>query len=536
MKLHLLWPMLCLGWAAQLLATENRWHFVEEGEVFLAREFIHVAIDADFSQIKTVCEKLREKTEDAELVRRVEGSTSTLAKRAYKLMITQVEHTCDLAFLEEHRPKRMIGGLVAASIFGLFGAVETILISGRVDKLGTRIDNTIIALKAQETRLSHQQQDLKNIHDSLQQLEVRLRTQDNEFVTRLHIMDLAMEVQALRHEVDLVQNGWKEVHAGRMPTEWLGNVHLADLFRRLKQRAKVFDGDIPLSHFMDLSQLPTSFVTINGGFRVLIHVPVVHERMRLLRYVPVPVSTPSGFKTIRSTEGTHIIVADKNRAHREVSVEDIARKCKVLGSVNVCSQLGYLRRGMSSSCLARLLVNADAESISNACEVADVNQHTEGVYQTDHNNFTLFSTRRASWTNRCNGTTKDNIYQAGLNDVVLGAGCEMFAETLELCGSTDAEMRVEVVREAMWTVEGDEPLKQQQNDRSIVPDLISVNDTDETGASLREDGGTNHWFWLAVGTAVLLVLMMLACFALMVLAVRRATKRETRVEAETHAV
>jgi hypothetical protein len=260
---------------------------------------------------------------------------------------------------------------------------------------------------------------------------------------------------------------------------------------------------------------------------------VIKEGMTLFAHLPEPIRMKNGEHMLVRSKADHILVAEGQRVHREVSREEMSRKCHQMNSYYVCEHIGDMTEKMEATCLGSLFSN-NMKAVQKKCNVERVEEEWK-VLQLKHNEFSVYVAEPANLVTECRNGTKNNRKINGVSKVAVEEDCSAYTEDFELRSSAVSTMQLTVVQEVDWSM-------LEMPERSIVIDLDMKNNlslirlgSDDSVQVMDEIQERLDWhqdptvlFWVATGSAAVLGAM---CLILLMYAICKYAK----YRAETNA-
>jgi hypothetical protein len=514
--------------AASAVGALNNIYFEQKHEVFNAHEVLHVTLGFDSQTLLNQCDEFRK------ALRLVgEGYNTSYLTAVWFSAVAVVKSSCDFDHIYPgesrrtmeatpgQRDKRQIlGGLaIFGTLFGLYNWGTIHELSNTVATLQHHLRDDVVLLQHHETRMGRMEEDMKMVNASLATV-IRAFNMEDRLIQKLFWMqNFMLQFDVLQQHLATWRQGWTALHAQRLPLDWMASATLPNVLTKLRATAAKMGGVLPITHQMDLFDLPTSFMWDDKVIRVFVHLPVIKEKMDLFQLLPVPIRVGERYIKIRA-EKEFLLISKGNRIHQETTGQELQNKCHKLGAYFMCEDLGVFRRNMRNTCLGRLFSN-DIQNIEEKCIVEEIHNDWE-IVQTAHNRFIVYTKDEQNLVLECRNGTRRNRRLSGVQLVEADDNCLTYTPEFELRPSTATSIRLMVVQEVAWNVTA---LVQswdrmtQQGDLLGMEELRNLTLTSgqdrDADRRLGEDlirradaAGTNHEFlWPMAGVSTLLGLM-----------------------------
>jgi hypothetical protein len=491
--------------------------FQEKNDIFVAHDVVHLAIVFDLSPIEDQCMYFRQALKTVV----PQFSSSIQLDDVWFSAAHLVKSTCDFQHIHTEPQhsivKRQVfaAGLAAVvgTVFGLFSLVKINELARRVHSLEASHHDDLHLLHDYQTRMKLVERDIRAVNHTLTYL-VHVADKQQDIMAKLFWMQCFLtQFAVVQSHVQIVNDGWAALLTQRFPVLWLLPQELPSVFQALVIRAQKMGGILPLQQDADLYHFPASFVVKDKKVVVFIHVPVVHERMKLYQYIGGPIArNNSEFVEIHG-EFDHIIVSSKNRVHKEVDLNLLERSCVRMGQMLLCEHLGDLVRQLTATCLGSLYAN-EVPSIHDCCTVTEMKK-TWSTVQLTSDQFQVFTRERTTLFTECHDGSRVSRVIHGLEDVHIPKACVVFTKEFELRPSSSSTMSVSIVHLIQLDHRRLETALERALIREAVPEThLEVGNGKEADVILaREDERERvhltqqTLMWICVGLGISLVMI-----------------------------
>jgi hypothetical protein len=463
--------------------------FHEQEDVFVVKEVVHLTIKMDLRLILDVCDDFRK------ALRAVSPDWGEgYVRDAWYGAVAVLQSTCDFDHIWPGESKRTKNpsnkvvvrdkrqAMMAVGVLGtLFGTLFGLYSWQKIQHLSTKIHDLehqqhlgLMMLKNHETRMRRVEDDLSTVNDTLAQLVGVFKKEKSVQEKLFWLQNYQLQLDILTMHVQVIRTGWGTLHSHRFPLDWMETTASLAVYRRLQDRAERMGGVLMTTHPMDMFDLPTSFVCHDKDIYVFLHVPIIKERMQLFEYISVPIRVPGNGSFIQVTaKKDFILVSKKNSLHKEMTGEELRRRCKTLGSNYLCEHLGVFNRRMESSCLGSLFVNS-LSGVHSCCETEMVTEDWM-VRQMSAERFLLFSREPLNLMYECRNGTRNNVVVHGIQLVEVPEQCEVFSSEFELIPSAEFSIRMSVIHEVNWNRSSIfHPWRDQETERELTKMIIDL--------------------------------------------------------------
>jgi len=448
MRLFSFLPFLVgLTWGAN---NNTRILFQEKEDIFVAYEVIHLTFQVDISLIEEQCLYFRQTIKSALPHYKDTVQLEDMWFAAAHL----IKQTCDLQHLDSQAQRSVVKrqalpilAAVIGTVFGIYSFAKIQALSARVRRLEGAHANDLHLLHNHETRMELVERDMLVVNNNLVYLNHQLGKQAENVGKIFWLQTFLLQFGLIRSHVQALNDGWAALQSQRFPVWWILPKTLLPTFQALRSRAEKMGGVLPVEHEMDLYHFPTSYVVEDKSFRVFVHIPVVHEKMRLYKHLEVPIWRNGSYFLVKSRLD-HLVVAAKNRVHKEVDLDLLDRACVRMGRTLLCEHLGEMVRTPTRTCLGRLFVNR-IEDLKD-CVVERLEQDWMSV-QLDHDRFLVFAREMTMIFTECPDGSRTSSQIQGLQEIRIGPGCLVYTQDFEMRSSAASTMLVTISTEVDWS-------------------------------------------------------------------------------------
>jgi hypothetical protein len=501
--------------------NNNNIMFQEREDIYVAFDVIHVSLAYDIKRVEQQCtyfrHALREVLPSYEKVDHLDKMWFNAAHRVKAACDLQHIHGTEQRSIHKRQAMPIIGGLaaVAGTLFGLFSFAKIQALAERVRRQEQAHANDLHILRHHETRMKLIERDILVVNSTLAYL---LRTADAQqsLTGRLFWMQsFQIEFGLLEGHINIINSGWSQLLNQKFPVRWIQGREIPSLLAALQSKAEKMGGMLPLQHSHDLFHFPSSFIVEGTEILVFLHVPVVHERMKLYRHLPLPIQgNDTDYWRVRG-EFDHVMVSEMNHYHKEVSLEMIAKSCHRIGGCYLCEHLGDLARKMTHSCLGSLFVQ-NMVSVQEKCVVETLTSDWSTT-QIRNDAFLVFSRQPTMMVTECRNGTRRNDELRGVQEVVVPPLCQVYSEDFELRSSASSTMSFTLINVVEWNITGLQMRFLQGTTPSLTEIRVGATDEEEW---IREDQGerVQPHLWIGIGLGT--VSTILAVVAILYLAWR----------------
>jgi hypothetical protein len=486
--------------------------FQERGDVYVAYDVIHLVIPIDLGPLEQQCHYFRTTIQAALPIYKEIPQLENMWFSAAHL----IKQSCDLQPIHTQvlqpmvKRQAMLGlGAVVGTIFGIYSLVRIQELGRRVHSLEQSHVDDLHILRNHETRMHLVERDVKVINASLDSLGRTLERQSSLVGKMLWMTTLTEQFGLLQLHLRAASDGFAALLSQRFPVSWVLPKELPSIYRAVEKRAQRMGGVLPLQQDVDLYHLPASFLVKDQTVQVFIHVPVVHERMKLYKYLDTPVKrNGTGYAIVRSERFDHLIVAERNRVHKEVDLTTLDRACVKMGQTLLCEHLGNLAKQMTQSCLGSLFINRDVQT---HCVVRDLKDPWLTA-QLDHDLFQIFVRDKTTLFTECVNGSRTTSELIGIQVIRIPRWCWAYTNEFELRSSSSSTMSVTISNRVVWNHQALETALY----REVIPSVhLEVgNDLESKLALAREEErarlqhSQHSMLWMGGGMALTLFLLL----------------------------
>ncbi len=332
---------------------------------------------------------------------------------------------------EDERPKRQIG-IIAASVFATFG------LNGIIDSF------THGGLQGQVDRLAD---DLTRVHDGMEILVREFLAEKGWRDLQWHLNSIHTGAVELATVLQTTSNGFMTLVSQRRITADLLPLPMARKFwvdaQRFARDQGVSIPPVPESVF----ELPASYRLFADRLEVVLHIPILHEKLRLYSLLPFPVEGPDGKAFMLSSEEHFLGIADSNAQFTTLRAADLTA-CDKVDSVPICLLTG-LRRDVDGSCLASLFVGHWSAAASN-CQF-DANPPAWALARGGDGGLHLFSRDDMALTWHCGEDSRTETSPAGFSSLSVSEECQVSSLFFHVPRRVHLDFASSVAVDVTWT-------------------------------------------------------------------------------------
>jgi len=403
--------------------TEAKIPFVRHKEIHHISERGHVHLFANISRVREDHLAL----ENAILTYGRHHNNSYMFKHQLKGVMLKIEDIENL-FLEPSRERRQAGAVLGIFGLGLSVYEETQILQLQADaKAQDRVNDAIY-----ET-LGHEEQSINQNSENIQSLNgtlYSLISMTEGLVKKIQGIRVQEEIQEAinKHEVHVDQ--WRhdliQMVRGDLPSTFIAEGHLAELFARIQQIADKKQGRILMENPRDILKLPISYVTEKDGIDIFIHLDIIRKsEFELHEFVDLPILT-EGHQYSVETERKFLLIDTEQTQSAEVK-KDFLDSCFPFKDTLICAE-ERIFVPPNENCLGCLFTN-DA-CIRDYCKIFVHLKPVSAHLKVDAQNFALHFPKRVTVNHKCgtNVTTVD--FAEGTQFFRLKAGCEIVSKSL----------------------------------------------------------------------------------------------------------
>ena len=348
--------------------------FTPVGELWHANAIIHLTLNVDLAHLEQQCRILRHDNISAMPHFRAHAEMIRLANLATRLtddICAEVDMAEGGHRQEGRQDKRQLlglGAIIATTAYMAYQQHKVNGLTGQVRQQGEALHQHVLVLE-------QQQRHLEDLTARIQQQQGDMAVLVNQVNTYLTAEDHMAQLQErvnllleLDRAVHKVTHGLDRLRRGDLTTDLFRQQDLDHIFRTLGREAKGLQGTLPFSRAEHLLGLPATGVsTAPYHYRILLHVPVVRQKLRLMEFrpMPVPITDTNATITLIPTPD-HELLAFTDLTHRELSWQDL-QSCWRQTTTYVCVGMAAFHLRPRSSCLGALYVG-DLSAAKGLCD------------------------------------------------------------------------------------------------------------------------------------------------------------------------
>jgi hypothetical protein len=428
-----------------MLVAENI-IFKERSSVWLAKNFLTVVLDIDFSPVMNECDDVKT---HLETLAGVYNYTHTI--RNYTDQVCRITDNWRSAHSVEKRQAVAAAiGFTFGSVFGLINRLDIKKLEHRVTNFDARLTRGFVILRKHETRMGRIEDDLQraNANSLWKMAAIQFKFGQLEAV-----IDFGFHVSMLHVHTEAIARSWTALLAGHLSEELLEPQQWASVMNRIKAEAIAMGGHLPHLTQQEFLQLPTSFLAKGPRWKCYMHVPFLSERYRMYEYVPTPLfldeqaNTSARIVTLEA-EANLLLIAPDDALHREVSHRALQDHCQNWGHQMVCENLGAFTRRTTDSCLGALFKRNTTRALT-LCKVQPVLEEWKVIPLT-HSDFLTFSKKGRVADTICQNGTRRNALIQGLTTIRLEEGCALTSEAFYLERGSPKTLELHLTTSATW--------------------------------------------------------------------------------------
>ena len=432
--------MLCVKGSSANSQAAPTATFTHYGDVLLAQEIIHVPIQVPMKAILQECVNFEKEAnttwvnfKNVKLKERmlyVAGATSELCKGF---------SAWNMAF-QKDRAKRGLfstGLKVLRTIFGVLSRPALKAIKQAAHAFGWSH-----AAKAKQALHS-----IRKVRQQVKDLAGKMVVEDKNLMDHKPFPTIYKQIPEISQFAQVYQRlaelkgkaarviaGLMLARHGKLSTGLVGIQAAQDVFRRVHQQVKQGRGrSIPfLETVTDIFDCPVTMTSEGEDPLVLIHIPIIKIRAKILRYSTIPFQWSNSSKEkkqILQVKEDNWMVVDAGEKVAVVRKEELKRCWKIRPQEWVCHHGIPLQREARGEC-AHALYRASVQEIKGACRLKKVHE-TRIVALKEA--FVLFAPEPVDFEVECPGKeTSAERAVSGLMERKLPAGCSVWAKNFHL--------------------------------------------------------------------------------------------------------
>lgn len=198
---------------------------------------------------------------------------------------------------------------------------------------------------------------------------------------------------------------------------------LDSALQHLSEQAHALHLELAGTGLADLADAPLSWILRDNSFEIFLHLAVVSgERMRMYKWIQVPVHVGDGTNFGIRTRGEYLAVTDDSRKFREMALFE-RQHCEKRSGVLICPA-GVLQVNPEASCLASLFLQK--EKVSSICSFEKLTGVTETMVKLSRNCTILVpapAAKTATVRITCHGRHIAKTRLTGVQRIEIGQGC-----------------------------------------------------------------------------------------------------------------
>ena len=353
---------------------------------------------------------------------------------------------------DQTRQKRQILGALAlgfTSIFGVYGATQVHRLDqsiSRLDQQQLRTDSVLLhqshRLQEVEATLADQRVAIEESLSLERQIDHDLTQQTWTMENILHIEEFATLVHHLTHAIQSAKQGY-------LTTTILSSSDAAKLFKKLTHTATELGGKPIITSSADLFRLPvTVAVTGKHHLRILVHVGVAREQLRLFRYRPAPMVVRDGSdEVVLIIRPPRTLIAHNDHVHQELEETDLAG-CVRNGNTYTCQGPSIFHTQLRKTCLGALFAG-DLTQVRLLCPV----ERTEVQWTAESlaaNEVATYFRNRTTLQLSCPDRPRSNRYVQGNQIIRIPTNCSLLGDDLRIDSYTDVLLQAPVTTHPAW--------------------------------------------------------------------------------------
>ena len=428
--------------------TTNHVIFVEIGTYVRTHATIHVAVNLNFTGLKTHCNQLRNtNTNLTSLVPR--------AKRILGVLNRVVNSTCqDVDQLTDQGHERQTRQIWAAAAlvtgaFGIYEAVEVHRLHQQLKETNEKQQHLTTLLRHQDSRINHMAEHVNTLTEELAHTLANEALIASEQDQIYWLRDLVANAREFGTYVNRATQGMQDLHHGHLSTSIISREIAREILGKLQRQAEKLEGKLIVNNSDDLYQLPITVVYPDAGqVQLLIHVGVAKETLQLLRYVPSPlVVQQDGRSVALAISPSKTLLAHDENLHQEISESDLST-CQRNGNSYVCRGPAAYHTQLCRTCLGALFTG-DVDAIKDLCPMHQTNTtwHAEAL---PNNQVAVYFRDSTNLQVTCKGQFRKNIILQGSHTIQLPANCSLTGHDLRITSREDILLRVPNITPPLW--------------------------------------------------------------------------------------
>ncbi len=323
--------------------------------------------------------------------------------------------------LTPRRPRRQLAlfSVAVSSALGAIGLESLFHPSHRED----------LQLHSKEIHLLSDQMDrLVNLTSSLAQDYNTLVLQRERELSRQIILD---EVRSVSSHLSRVLDGIVALLGGTVTPGLVSLSAMSSLWTNLSSMANHHQWVFPFDSFLNLYELPASFLVTNDVVHLTLGVPLVTSRHSLFQYVPFPLvlhDNSSCFPLLPSPHHRYIAVDHSTQHYFSLTEEDLSR-CVSVSRTHFCAHLVSFT---SPTCISQLYFG-HLDDISSHCPLKHFQPKVAVYLQSPSALLVSLHQETLSYSVACpNGTLQSGRLHAGHQLVHLDPECSLSSELFSL--------------------------------------------------------------------------------------------------------
>jgi hypothetical protein len=408
--------------------------FKEYGDVHVVKQYVHLANNIEIAEFVMINDNIASYIARAETtisglypnIRNMPDPWATLVSRKLDSLHFANNETSNILYdipgpwsrSNQGRDRRqlIVGALALGTVFGFFTQ------NARITDLEREQEEILHVLQQQDNRVTELLQQRNELQMSVNQLEYRMKLEDQQHAVLNHLDYITSCQEDLRTHIRAVENGLFELYHHRLSPNLIRPHQLRASLTTLKSYARSIQATLPSNSVELLYQLPCSFAYTDTGVKIFVHVPLTMFVAKLLRLdtaILVDHSTAGPVMIAIHPVKDLLLYSPELSLHREMSPSDLS-DCLNLGSSHFC-QLSTMKRQLMDSCLGSLYLG-HAAGTKKHCEVFHWANSWFLIRETK-NSVLMFSTEVLPYTIRCANDTSFERVLHGLQRQALDVHC-----------------------------------------------------------------------------------------------------------------
>ena len=475
------------GAGASSTNNNNTIVFSDVGNFIKTHAVVHVSFDFDFESFRVHCDFIKKPIHNETAFLGTNHLTFKALTRTINLTCQDVDQLTDIPRAHHERyPRQIFAGVAAiTSIFAIYEMSQVEKLYQQMNQQQQQEATTIRQLRHRFYDLTRAVNEMSDNWATLAKVQNNIQLEIDQ---EEHLRARLAHVQEFANYVDKATLGVQELHRGHLSPQLVDYQTAEQILDQLRRQGKQLDGRPIIDHPRGIYDLPVT-VTVDKPFqyRVLLHVGIARETLKLTRYRPTPLVVKQG-NTIVTLEvrPNKILLASNENIHQELDDADLTG-CLKRGNTYVCDGPTAFHTQMRKSCLGALYTG-DLEGVQSLCPIRQTNI-SWAAEDMNNNNVAVYFREQTSIQISCPDKPRRNLLLQGNHVIPLPANCSLTGHDLRINARVDLLMQAPVATHPAWDTEAFLEGKTTQEIRTIRTRLLQrrVDPRDDLEAMLRQD-------------------------------------------------